>query len=50
MTRTWDGINPINRQQKRFLQLSFGQRDVRVYVLEQLHYRVYPQFRLFVLQ
>lgn len=48
--RTWDGINPLNRQKKRFLQLSFGQRDVRVHILQQLHHCVYPQFRLFVLQ
>lgn len=48
--RTWDRINPLDWQKEGFLQLSFGQRDVRIHVLQQLHHCIYPKFRLFVLQ
>ncbi len=46
---TWDGINPFNGQKERFLQLSFGERDVRIHDFKQLHHCVHTKVRLSVL-
>lgn len=47
---TWDGINPLNGQKERFIQLSFGQRNVRIHDLQQFQHCICAEFRLSVLR